>query len=172
MKTVNITGVPFSVSQICLGTAFFGNDKYVPKDRSFELLDYYYQHDGRFFNTAHEYGHGKSELCLGEWFKSRGMSRDSFIITTKGGEDTTKPPKYTAMHREDLIEDIDESLQRLQLDYVDFYMLHLDDPDVSDPVNKLSRFIFSSFLRSIILFKKHSYFTSTSGGLQRIYADQ
>ena len=130
MKTINIPGVSFPVSQICLGTAFFNSEKYVPKDRSFELMDYYFRQGGRFFNTAHEYGNGLSELCLGEWVRTRGV-RDQVILTSKGGEDATRIPHCRAMRREELLEDIDESLERMGLEYLDFYMLHLDDPSVS-----------------------------------------
>ena len=129
MKTVTIPGVSFPVSQICLGTAFFNNPKYVSKETSFELMDYYFRRGGRFFNTAHEYGRGLSELGLGEWIRTRGV-RKQIVVTSKGGEDTTRKPAC-AMHREELLEDIDESLERLGLEELDFYLLHQDDPTVS-----------------------------------------
>jgi len=126
MNTVQIPNVPFTVSQICLGCAYYGND--IPTKLSHEIMDYYYDQGGRFFNTAHEYSKGTSEMCLGQWIASRGI-RDKIIVTTKGGEDV-KARNFCAMHREDLLQDIDESLTRLKLDYVDFYMLHVDDPTV------------------------------------------
>jgi len=126
MKTVRIPNVPFAVSQICLGCAPHGTS--VPKPAAHEILDFYYDKGGFFFNTAHEYGDGLSEQCLGEWVRSRGV-RDKVIITTKGGEDGNVPGSLT-LHREDLIQDMDESLSRLSLDYVDFFMLHVDDPAV------------------------------------------
>jgi len=126
MKTVRIPNVPFAVSQICLGCAPHGTS--VPKSAAHEILDFYYDKGGFFFNTAHEYGDGLSEQCLGEWVRSRGV-RDKVIITTKGGEDGNVPGSLT-LHREDLIQDMDESLSRLSLDYVDFFMLHVDDPAV------------------------------------------
>ena len=84
MKTVQIPGVPFAVSQICMGCAPHGTS--IPTPAAHEILDYYYANGGFFFNTAHEYGDGLSEKCLGEWVASRGV-RDKVIITTKGGED-------------------------------------------------------------------------------------
>ena len=126
MKTIQISNVPFAVSQICLGCAPHGTS--VPKQAAHEILDYYYDKGGFFFNTAHEYGDGLSEKCLGEWVRSRGV-RDKVIITTKGGEDGNVPGSLT-LHREDLIQDINESLERLRMDYVDFFMLHVDDPTV------------------------------------------
>lgn len=126
MKTVQIQGVPFAVSRICLGCAPHGTS--VPRQEAHKLLDYYFDKGGFFFNTAHEYGDGLSEKCLGEWVSSRGI-RDKVIITTKGGEDGNVPGSLT-LHREDLIQDLDESLARLHMDYVDFFMLHVDDLSV------------------------------------------
>lgn len=126
MKTVAIPGVPFAVSRICLGCAPYGSS--IPASTAHKIMDYYFDRGGFFFNTAHEYGDGLSEQCLGEWVTSRGV-RDRVIITTKGGEDGNVPGSLT-LHREDLIQDMDESLSRLGLDYVDFFMLHVDDPAV------------------------------------------
>ena len=135
MKTVQISRVPFAVSKICLGCAPYGTS--IPKPLAHEILDYYYDKGGFFFNTAHEYGDGLSEQCLGEWVRSRSL-RDKVIITTKGGEDGKVPGTLT-LHREDLIQDMDESLSRLGLDYVDFFMLHVDDPavDISEILDTL-----------------------------------
>ena len=126
MKTIQIPHVPFPVSQICLGCAPYGSS--IPVSASHAIMDCYFAGGGFFFNTAHEYGDGLSEKCLGEWIASRGV-RDKVIVTTKGGEDGNAPGVLT-LHREDLLQDMDESLSRLGLDYVDFFMLHVDDPAV------------------------------------------
>ena len=125
MKTINISGVPFPVSQICMGTAMFGGPK-IPKDVAFELLDTYYREGGRFFNTAQAYG--MAEQCLGEWVRARGVRKD-VIVTSKGGQDKSKP-SHMAMHREDILEDVDQSLERMGFDHLDFYMMHVDDVSV------------------------------------------
>lgn len=125
MKTVEVEGIP--LSKICLGCANFGTKE--DKALSFEIMDFYFEQGGRFFNTAHEYGNGLSETCLGDWVRARGV-RDQVILTSKGGEDRTAANWY-AMHREDLLQDIDESLQRMGVEYLDFYMLHVDDTSVS-----------------------------------------
>ena len=126
MKTILIPGAGFEVSRFCLGCAYYGSRE--SEELSFQLLDYYYDHGGRFINTAHEYGYGKSETTIGKWVKERGV-RHEVIVTSKGGEDHTKPHSV-AMHREELLEDIDESLSRTGFDYLDFYNLHLDDETV------------------------------------------
>lgn len=126
MKTVQLPRASFAVSGLCMGCAPFGSS--VPQQTAHEILDYYYVQGGFFFNTAHEYGNGLSEKCIGDWVRSRGI-RDKVIITTKGGEDNCGPSVLT-LHREDLLQDMDESLSRLGMDHVDLFMLHVDDPAV------------------------------------------
>ena len=126
MKTIRLPGISFPVSQFCLGCAYLGSRE--DEKTSFEILDTYYDAGGRFLNTAHEYGYGKSETTIGKWIRERGI-RDEVIVTSKIGEDHTKP-KSCAMHAEELFEDIDETLSRTGFDYLDFCMLHLDDPSV------------------------------------------
>ncbi len=127
MKAIQIPGVDFSVSQFCLGCAYLGSRE--SEELSFELMDYYYEQGGRFLNTAHEYSEGASERTVGKWIRERGV-RSEMIVTSKGGEDR-RVPGSLAMHREDLFEDVDESLMRAGFDYFDFYLLHVDDVSVS-----------------------------------------
>ena len=126
MKTIQIPGTAFPVSKICLGCAHMGTKH--NSAESFAILDHYFEQGGRFLNTAHEYGLGKSEETLGQWIRSR-SNRDQIILTTKGGEDY-RVKGFRSMHREDLLVDMDESLTRLGQDHVDFYMLHIDDVKV------------------------------------------
>lgn len=126
MKTIQLPGIPFEVSQICLGCAYLGSRE--DDETSYAILDTYYEAGGRFLNTAHEYGHGLSERIIGRWLRDRGL-RDQFLVTSKCGEDHAKP-RSRAMHPDELREDIDETLSRTGFDYVDFYLLHLDDPAV------------------------------------------
>jgi len=131
MKTIFLPGVERPVSQLCLGTAYLGHRE--DDETSFAIMDAYYEAGGRFLNTAHEYGNGHSERVVGKWIRERGI-RDEITLTSKCGEDHSKPGAV-AMHAEELFEDIDETLSRSGLDYVDFYLLHLDDPTV--PVGEI-----------------------------------
>ncbi len=131
MKTITLPGVSFPVSQFCLGCAYFGSRE--DEQTSFSMLDYYYTLGGRFLNTAHEYGFGASERIIGKWVRERGI-REQMIVTSKCGEDH-KRPRSVAMRAQELFEDIDETLERTGFDYVDFYLLHLDDETV--PVEEI-----------------------------------
>ena len=129
MKTIRLPGIPFPVSQICLGCAYLGSRE--DAETSYAILDTYFSYGGRFLNTAHEYGHGLSEQTVGRWVRERGV-RDQVLVTSKCGEDHSKPHSL-AMRPDELREDIDETLSRTGFDYVDFYLLHLDDVSVPVP---------------------------------------
>ncbi len=131
MKTVSLPGIEQPVSEICLGTAYLGYRE--DEKTSFAILDAYYAAGGRFLNTAHEYGDGLSETTVGKWIRERGV-RAEMTVTSKCGEDQQKP-KSLAMHAEELLEDLDQSLSRAGFDYFDFYLLHVDDETV--PVGEI-----------------------------------
>ena len=79
MKTIRIPGADRDLSEIALGTAYLGSRE--PQETAFAIMDLYYEAGGRFFNTAHEYGDGLSEITLGRWIRSRGV-RDEVTVTT------------------------------------------------------------------------------------------
>lgn len=138
MKTIQLPGIPRPVSQICLGTAYLGSRE--DEQTSFAILDAYFERGGRFLNTAHEYGYGRSERTVGKWIRERGV-RDQIVLTSKCGEDSQKSD-CRAMSPEELFEDIDETLGRTGLDYVDFYLLHIDDEripagEIVDALNEM-----------------------------------
>ena len=102
------------------------------RDESFAVLDRFVDAGGRSIDTADVYGAwvpgnkgGESEAILGEWIKSRGH-RDSVVIATKVFSLATRPGLSAANIRSA----VDESLQRLQTDYLDLYYAHRDDETV------------------------------------------
>lgn len=126
------------VSTLCLGCLNFGTntDRHV----SYQLLDQYMDAGGNFLDTSNNYAFwngagigGQSESLLGEWMKERG-NRNSIFLATKVGANPTIPNggfsakeglTATAIHKA-----VDESLRRLQTDYIDLYYAHIDDWDV------------------------------------------
>lgn len=124
MKTRRqIPNTELFVSPICLGTANFIED--IPVEDGYKIMDAFYEAGGNFINTAHEY---LSEPVIAKWMQMNGIKRDDVVIVTKGGEDHTVPGRDChAMHYDDLIEDCDESLERLGTDHLDVFELHIDD---------------------------------------------
>ncbi len=102
------------------------------RDESFAVLDKFLDLGGRAIDTADNYGSwvpgnkgGESEAIIGEWLKSRG-SRDRVVIATKVFELATRPGLSPA----NIHAAVDDSLTRLQTDYLDLYFAHHDDDTV------------------------------------------
>jgi len=82
-----------------------------------------------FFDNAEAYAHGKSEEIMGEAFRRLGWRRGSYLVSTKlfwGLHDG--PNERNTLNRKYLLEAIDGSLQRLNMDYVDLLFCHRADP--------------------------------------------
>lgn len=102
------------------------------REQSFAVLDAYVGAGGNFIDTADVYsewvpGHagGESETILGEWMRLRG-NRQQIVLATKVAKLSTRRGLRGANIRAAL----DDSLRRLQTDYVDLYYAHEDDPSV------------------------------------------
>lgn len=120
------------VAPLCLGGNVFGWT--ADETASFAVLDAFVAAGLNFIDTADAYsvwvpGHhgGESETMLGKWLK-RGVKRADVVIATKVGMPMAADRKglsaaYIARAAED-------SLRRLQTDYIDLYYSHRDDPDV------------------------------------------
>jgi len=117
------------VTPLCFGGNVFGWT--ADKATSFALLDAFLDAGCNFIDTADGYsrwveGHkgGESETILGEWFKARG-SRDKVVLATKIGCDMG--PGRQGLSRQRIIAGVEDSLTRLQTDYIDLYQTHFDD---------------------------------------------
>ena len=112
------------VHPLCLGGNVFGWT--AGRDASFAVLDAYVAAGGNFVDTADVYmlEGGESETILGAWLASRG-NRDDVVVATKVAKKKDRP----GLGRKNIELAIDESLQRLQTDYVDLYWCHHDDQD-------------------------------------------
>lgn len=78
------------------------------------------------FDTACAYGEGASERVIGQWLKKRN-NRNKIIIIDKGAHPVGG---ISRVNPENIKEDLQESLQRLETDYIDLYLIHRDDPTV------------------------------------------
>lgn len=126
MKKIDLNGL--KVSEVCLGAMNFGTS--TSEENSFAVLDAFVEHGGNFIDTSNNYAHwlgtgDESETTLGKWLKSRG-GRDKLIIATKVGFD--RHGQGQGLKKEQIEYWIDQSLKKLQTDYVDLYYAHTDDP--------------------------------------------
>ncbi|MGI2909136.1 aldo/keto reductase [Tolypothrix sp. VBCCA 56010] len=121
------------VSPVCFGGNVFGWT--IDEATSFEILDAFVAAGGNFIDTADVYSRwvegnegGESETILGKWMKQR-RNRDKVIVATKVGNDMG--PKGKGLSRSHIHLAIEDSLQRLQTDYIDLYQSHIDDESTS-----------------------------------------
>ena len=99
------------------------------KPTTFEILDYYYQAQGNFLDTANEYQGGQSEEWVGEWMESRGV-RDEMVVATKytsfrvpNANEHTIPNNYGGNSTKSMHVSLEASLKRLRTSYVDVVSL-------------------------------------------------
>jgi aryl-alcohol dehydrogenase-like predicted oxidoreductase len=115
------------VSEICLGTMSFGEQWGFGADRatSHRILDVYADAGGNFIDTANKYHGGETEEILGAWLPSR---RDRMVLATKYTLSMQRDdPNASGNHRKNLVRSLEQSLHRLQTDYVDVLWIHAWD---------------------------------------------
>lgn len=117
MRYGHIAGVNKPISRLVLGVDNQENIAYASV-----MFDAFFERGGNAFDTAFIYGSGKHETLLGHWMRNRGI-REEVVILDKGAHTPFCTP-------EDLNRQFAISLERLQTDYVDIYMLHRDNPQV------------------------------------------
>ncbi len=96
------------------------------------MFDHFVESGGNAFDTAYIYGGGRTEALLGQWLQARGV-RDEIAIIGKGAHTPLNRPEYCRPQ-------LEETLDRLQTDYVDIYFLHRDnlEVDVSEWIDALN----------------------------------
>ncbi|GCE05908.1 aldo/keto reductase [Dictyobacter aurantiacus] len=132
MITRKVGRTDLEVSALCLGGNVFGWTCDEPT--SFSVLDTFVEGGGNFVDTADAYsawvpGHsgGESEEVLGKWLKQR-KNRERMIIATKVGASMGNGGK--GLSRQHIMQGVEDSLRRLQTDYIDLYQAHVDDESV------------------------------------------
>jgi aryl-alcohol dehydrogenase-like predicted oxidoreductase len=118
---------------LCLGGNVFGWT--ADEATSFRILDEYVAAGFDFIDTADVYstwvpGHvgGESETIIGKWCRQRG-NRAQVILATKVG--WLMPPDRKGLSRANIVRAVEDSLRRLQTDYIDLYQAHVDDTDAA-----------------------------------------
>jgi aryl-alcohol dehydrogenase (NADP+) len=135
MKYVNLGRSGLKVSRICLGTMAYANGAggahpwALDEEASQPFFRRAFEAGINFFDTANVYSFGTSEEFLGRAVKKY-AKRDEVVIATKvHGDMRPSDPNGKGLSRKAILGEIDNSLRRLQTDYVDLYQIHRLDPE-------------------------------------------
>ncbi|OOG68480.1 alcohol dehydrogenase [Sinorhizobium sp. A49] len=121
-----------SIAPLVFGGNVFGWT--ADEKTSFALLDAFFDAGLNAIDTADVYSSwapgnqgGESETIIGKWLKQSGRSRDQAVIVTKVGSELG--PDRKGLSRRWILQAVEDSLQRLQTDYIDLYLSHWPDPE-------------------------------------------
>lgn len=138
MKYTHIPNTAIKVSKICLGTMTFGEQN--TEAEAHQQLDYAFSRGVNFLDTAEMYPvpgkattQGRTEAYIGSWLKKR-RKRDDIILATKvagPNRSMTYIRENLGFSKEAIHDAIENSLRRLQTDYIDLYQLHWPDRNVN-----------------------------------------
>jgi len=117
MKYDTIKGLDKKISKLIMG-----NDNQTDLDEASKLWDHWIEVGGNAFDNAHIYGNGLMETLLGKWHRKKNNLND-IVIIAKGAHTPSCDPKS-------LSQQLTESLDRLQTETADIYIMHRDNLDI------------------------------------------
>src|SRR5438067_11073496 len=107
---------------------FFGKGETEPQ--AFDLMDRAFDAGINCFDTANAYGGGRSETYIGRWLKAKGPAvRQQLRLSSKVFNPVGPGPNDRGLSRRHILQQVDESLARLQTDRLDMYLIHEPDPE-------------------------------------------
>jgi aryl-alcohol dehydrogenase (NADP+) len=131
MDYVNLGASGLKVSRVCLGMMTYGSSKWRPwvldDAESRPFIERALENGINFFDTADMYSLGASEEVLGRALKDFRVDREKVVIATKVFYPVGDDPNQRGLSRKHIMHAIDNSLRRLQTDYVDLYQIHRFD---------------------------------------------
>jgi aryl-alcohol dehydrogenase-like predicted oxidoreductase len=122
------------VSELCLGTMTYGSAGFwevmggLGQEAVSAQVKYAFDRGVNFIDTANVYSLGQSERLVGQALRDLGLPRDEVVISTKATGIMNDLPNGRGQSRYHLMNELDASLKRLQLDHIDLYLLHGFDP--------------------------------------------
>src|SRR5690349_8047685 len=124
MRTLGGTGI--KVSPYCLGAMMFGAWGNRDHDDSIRIIHAALDAGINFIDTADVYSAGESEEIVGKALRDR---RDDVVLATKAHSPMGKDPNRRGNSRRWIVREVENSLRRLQTDWIDLYQVHRPDPD-------------------------------------------
>jgi len=157
MKYNLLGNTGLKVSELCLGTMTFGGRGFWTAIGTLDqqAVDHLVRTavDGgiNFLDTANVYSEGLSEEMTGKAIRNLGLKREDLVIATKVRGRMAGTPNGTGLSRKHILHEIDASLKRLQVDYVDLYQIHGFDPltPLEETIDTLDTLVKSGKVRYI-----------------------
>ena len=146
MRTLGGTGI--KVSPYCLGAMMFGAWGNPDHEESIRIIHAALDRGINFVDTADVYSAGESEEIVGQALLGR---RDSVVLATKAHSSMGEDPNMRGNSRRWIVREVENSLRRLQTDYIDLYQMHRPDPDtdIDETLSALSDLVRSGKVRAI-----------------------
>src|ERR1035437_1924629 len=127
-KLLGNTGI--KVSELCLGTMTFGGKGYFAPIGSLgqqtvdDIIDKSVRAGINFIDTANVYSEGLAEEMTGIANRNLGLKRDELVIATKERGKMNDHPNGSGLSRKHILHEVDVSLRRLNMEYIDLYQIH------------------------------------------------
>src|SRR6202167_3356048 len=149
MRTLGGTGI--KVSAYCLGAMMFGAWGNPDHEESIRIIHAALDGGINFVDTADVYSAGESEEIVGQALLGR---RDSVVLATKAHASMGEDPNMRGNSRRWIVREVENSLRRLQTDYIDLYQMHRPDPDtdIDETLSALSDLVRSGSRRAGVTF--------------------
>jgi len=181
MDYVNLGNTGLKVSRICLGCMTYGSPASGPltpgshawalnEEESRPFLRQALELGINFFDTANVYSRGESENVVGRFLKAN-TRRETVVIATKLHGVMRDEPNGRGLSRKEIVFELDQSLRRLQTDYVDLYQIHRWDYDtpIEETLDALNDVVKSGKVRYIGASSMHAWQFTKSLYLSRIH---
>ena len=145
-RTLGRTGI--KVTPFALGAMMFGAGGNPDHDDSIRIIHKALDAGINFVDTADRYSGGESEEIVGKALKGR---RDDVVLATKVNGPMGDDPNQRGNSRRWIMTEVENSLRRLQTDYIDLYQIHRPDPDtdIEETLSALSDLIRGGKVRAI-----------------------
>ncbi len=157
MKYNLLGNTGLKVSELCLGTMTFGgkgiwtNIGIVEQNMVDSLIGKSLEAGINFIDTANVYSEGLSEEMTGKALRNLNLKRDDLVIATKVRGRMSEGPNGSGLTRKHIMHEVEASLKRLQLDYIDLYQIHGYDEltPIEETIDTLDHLVRSGKVRYI-----------------------
>jgi aryl-alcohol dehydrogenase-like predicted oxidoreductase len=132
LETISFGRTGLKISELCFGTMTIGSSQWKPwvldKADAEPILKKCLDLGITFFDTANWYSIGESERIVASTLKSM-VPRNNLVLATKAYYDMSDDPNDRGLSRKHLLSSVDASLQRMDTDHIDVFVIHAFDPD-------------------------------------------